>query len=125
MSIKSWRPLALSTQKIITTLKRQADTAPILGSARVQPAYRLSDYLDRLIYVLRTWIPLVARLYSAPGCLALNRGLGVGSSQSKPTNVSGWEEPVGGPKRPLPRLVIRGGQGVPNGGLRQPGKALW
>ena len=39
--------------------------------------------------------------------------------------VSGWEEPVGGPKRPLQRLVTRGGQGVPNGGLRQPGKALW
>merc|ERR1712055_728721 len=87
MSIKSQRPLTLSTQKI-TLLGVQADTVPIPRSARVQPAYRLSYYLDRLICVLRTWIPLVARLYSAPGCLALNLGLGVGSPQSNPMKGS-------------------------------------
>ena len=74
--------------KIYTLLKIHANSAHMLGSASVMSLFPLSSYLVRLVYWLRTWMPLAEILYSLPGCLALNLGFGMGLSHWNPTNGS-------------------------------------
>ena len=66
-SMMSSETINIEYTKIYTLLEINADSAHMLGSASVMSLFPISSYLVRLVYWLRTWMPLAEILYSSPG----------------------------------------------------------